>query len=165
MKSGVNRGARGADDVVARLSGAVRVGGALGAALGVVGWWRGALGGLKFTTSPSHLKVALVSRMGLLAVSCEGRGRGVNRRVFAVRVRGFLHGDREGGHLERVVSSKFCNRRDLARGDRARSRFGRSFWAFTMRHGDDENVGVNTRDSAQSARGFLHGVRQLGARD
>ena len=34
-----------------------------------------------------------------------------------------------------------------------------------MRHGDGENVGVNTRDSALSARCFLHGVRQLGSID
>ena len=43
---------------------------------------------------------------------------------FEVRLRGFLHGDRGVGHWERVDGSKFRNRRDLARGDRARSRLG-----------------------------------------
>ena len=46
----------------------------------------------------------------------------MKRRGFVVRARGFLHGDRGGGHSGREVNSNFRNRHDLARGDLARSR-------------------------------------------
>jgi len=40
-----------------------------------------------------------------------------HRRDFAAAPRGFSHVVRVVGHIERVGSSNFRNRRDLARGD------------------------------------------------
>ena len=84
---GCRAGARGANDVVVRLSGAGGVGRALGAALGVLGRPRWGPGVVGWETRASHLKVARLGNMGVW-----GSGEGALKlRKVSINTRFFLH--------------------------------------------------------------------------